>query len=201
MSVLKRLSALVLSLCLLMAAFSQALAEESTGDEVTRSDFSFSLLLHADGFPNDGAAHYEDWETFLSKLSLEGVVDVQRFLTNISRVYFDGGLCVNGKMALPFVYDGYHSYRYVRADALRGDSIHFQMHNFFEFMLKGYYFMGLPTQLIALPLYPEASYYLGTSYYQPIAEAVAGEGDRTVSYADLYELCETLDLIVNDEWD
>ena len=106
MSVLKRLSALVLSLCLLMAAFSQALAEESTGDEVTRSDFSFSLLLHADGFPNDGAAHYADWETFLSKLSLEGVVDVQRFLTNISRVYFDGGLCVNGKMALPFVYDG-----------------------------------------------------------------------------------------------
>ena len=63
MSVLKRLSALVLSLCLLMAAFSQALAEESAGDEVTRSDFSFSLLLHADGFPNDGAAHYEDWET------------------------------------------------------------------------------------------------------------------------------------------
>ena len=201
MSVLKRLSALVLSLCLLMAAFSQALAEESAGDEVTRSDFSFSLLLHADGFPNDGAAHYADWETFLSKLSLEGVVDVQRFLTNISRVYFDGGLCVNGKMALPFVYDGYHSYRYVRADALRGDSIHFQMHNFFEFMLKGYYFMGLPTQLIALPLYPEASYYLGASYYQPIAEAVAGEGDRTVSYADLYELCETLDLIVNDDWD
>ena len=189
MSVLKRLSALVLSLCLLMAAFSQALAEESAGDEVTRSDFSFSLLLHADGFPNDGAAHYADWETFLSKLSLEGVVDVQRFLTNISRVYFDGGLCVNGEMALPFVYDGYHSYRYVRADALRGDSIHFQMHNFFEFMLKGYYFMGLPTQLIALPLYPEASYYLGTSYYQPIAEAVAGEGDRTVSYAELYELC------------
>ena len=41
MSVLKRLSALVLSLCLLMAAFSQALAEESAGDEVTRSDFSF----------------------------------------------------------------------------------------------------------------------------------------------------------------
>lgn len=201
MSVLKRLSALVLSLCLLMAAFSQALAEESAGDEVTRSDFSFSLLLHADGFPNDGAAHYADWETFLSKLSLEGVVDVQRFLTNISRVYFDGGLCVNGEMALPFVYDGYHSYRYVRADALRGDSIHFQMHNFFEFMLKGYYFMGLPTQLIALPLYPEASYYLGTSYYQPIAEAVAGEGDRTVSHADLYELCETLDLIVNDDWD
>ena len=201
MNTFRKLCALILSLCLLAAVLSPALAEETAGDEVTRSDFSLSLLMHADGFPNDGAAHYADWEAFLSKLSLEGVIDVQRFLTNVSRVYFDGGLCLNGKMTLPFVYDGYHSYRYVRADALRGDSIHFQMHNFFEFMLKGYYFMGLPTQLIALPLYPEASYYLGTSYYQPIAEAVAGEGDRTVSYAELYELCETLDLIVNDDWD
>ena len=179
MNTFRKLCALILSLCLLAAVLSPALAEETAGDEVTRSDFSLSLLMHADGFPNDGAAHYADWEAFLSKLSLEGVIDVQRFLTNVSRVYFDGGLCLNGKMTLPFVYDGYHSYRYVRADALRGDSIHFQMHNFFEFMLKGYYFMGLPTQLIALPLYPEASYYLGTSYYQPIAEAVAGEGDRT----------------------
>lgn len=201
MNTFRKLCALILSLCLLAAVLSPALAEETAGDEVTRSDFSLSLLMHADGFPNDGAAHYADWEAFLSKLSLEGVIDVQRFLTNVSRVYFDGGLCLNGKMTLPFVYDGYHSYRYVRADALRGDSIHFQMHNFFEFMLKGYYFMGLPTQLIALPLYPEASYYLGTSYYQPIAEALAGEGDRTVSYAELYELCETLDLIVNDDWD
>ena len=67
--------------------------------------------------------HYADWEAFLSKLSLEGVIDVQRFLTNASRVYFDGGLCLNGKMTLPFVYDGYHSYRYVRADALRGDCL------------------------------------------------------------------------------
>ena len=60
--------------------FSPALAEETTGgDEVTRSDFTLSLLAHADGFPNDGAAHYADWEVFLSKLSLEGVIDVQRF--------------------------------------------------------------------------------------------------------------------------
>ena len=203
MYILKKLFALLLSLCLLTVALPAALAEEAqdAGDDVTRSDFTLSLQAHADGFPNDGAAHYADWETFLSKLSLEGVIDVQRFLTNISRVYFDGGLCVNGENVLPFVYDGYHSYRYVRADALRGDSIHFQMHNFFEFMLKGYYFMGLPTQLIALFLYPEASYYIGSSYYEPIAEALSGEGDRHVSHADLYELCEALDLIVNDDWD
>lgn len=202
MRAFQKLSALLLSLCLLAACLVPAAAEEAAGDDaVTRSDFQLSLLLNAEGFPNDGAAHYQDWQAFLNKLSLSGVIDVQRFLTPVSRVYFDGGLRVNGEMTLPFVYDGYHSYRYVRADALRGDSIHFQMHNFLEFMLKGYYFMGLPTQLIALLMYPEAGYYLGASYYQPIAEAAAGEGDRQVSHAELYELCETLDLIVTEDWD
>ncbi|MDO4350623.1 MAG: hypothetical protein Q4C35_08325 [Eubacteriales bacterium] len=197
-SVWKRLLALCLCVCV---APVWALAEEAAGDGVTRSAFTLSLALHPDGFPNDGAAHYRDWETLLNKLSLRGTVDVQRFLTPTSRVYFDGGLYVNGQESVPFVYDGYHSYRYIRSDALRGDSIHFQMHNFFEFMLKGYYFMGLPTQLIALFLYPEATYYLADSYYTPIAELLGGEGNRAVSHAELYELCEQLDLIVNEDFD
>ena len=75
MNTFRKLCALILSLCLLAAVLSPALAEETAGDEVTRSDFSLSLLMHADGFPNDGAAHYADWEAFLSKLSLEGVID------------------------------------------------------------------------------------------------------------------------------
>lgn len=97
MNTFRKLCALILSLCLLAAVLSPALAEETAGDEVTRSDFSLSLLMHADGFPNDGAAHYADWEAFLSKLSLEGVIDVQRFLTNVSRVYFDGGSASTAK--------------------------------------------------------------------------------------------------------
>jgi len=193
----KRLLALCLCVCLAPAC---ALAQED-GDGVTRSAFTLSLAVHPDGFPNDGAAHYRDWEAFLNKLSLRGTVDVQRFLTPVSRVYLEGGLYLNGEESVPFVYDGYHSYRYIRSEALRGDSIHFQMHNFFEFMLKGYYFMGLPTQLIALFLYPEATYYLADSYYTPIAGLLGGEGSRTVSHAELYELCEQLDLIVNEDFD
>ena len=191
----KRLLALCLCVCLMPA---WALAEDA-GDGVTRSVFTLSLSAHPDGFPNDGAAHYRDWAAFLDKISLRGTVDVQRFLTPLSRVYFDGGLYLNDRESIPFVYEGYYSFRYVRSDALRGDSIHFQMHNFFEFMLKGYYFMGLPTQLIALFLYPEATYYLAESYYTPVAELLGGEGDRTISHAELYELCEQLDLIVNED--
>ncbi len=201
----KRLTALTLTLALVLA-FTPALAliDDSAADmddSVTRSQFTLSLSADPAGFPDDGAAHYADWQTFLGRLSLRGTVDTQRFLTNQSRVFFDGGLYVEEREALPFTYDGYHSYRYVRSPALRGDSIHFQMHNFFEFMLKGYYFMGLPTQLIAPFLYPESSYYLGVNYYLPIQEVLGGEGDRTVESAELYELCETLDLIVTDDMD
>lgn len=197
-TIFSRALALLLCLCLLPAA---ALAEAADDGAVTRSNFSLSLNLHADGFPEGGTARYADWETFLSKVSLRGTVDTQRFLQPYSRVYFDGGLYLNEKLTVPFVYDGYHSYRYIRTPALAGASMHFQMHNFFEFMLKPYYFMDLPTQYLALLLYPEASYYVGDSYYTPIAALCAGTGNRTVEYADLYELCETLDLLVTDDMD
>ena len=191
----KRLVALLVCLCLLASA---ALAQE---DElaVTRSDFALSLSLHADAFPESNSVHYADWEHFLSKLSLEGVIDAQRFLQTYSRSYFSGGLCLNGEMALPFEYDDYYGFRYVRADALGGANIHFHMYNFFEFMLKGYFFMGLPTQLLAILMYPEASHRLGATYYAPIAEALGGDEARQVSYDDLYALCETLTLIAYDE--
>lgn len=97
MNTFRKLCALILSLCLLAAVLSPALAEETAGDEVTRSDFSLSLLMHADGFPNDGAAHYADWEAFLSKLSLEGVIDVQRFLTNVSACILTAGSASTAK--------------------------------------------------------------------------------------------------------
>lgn len=193
---------IALALCMVMLpalVLAPALAEEADDGAVTRSAFTLSLNLHAEGFPENGAANYQDWQAFLSKLSLRGTVDTQRFLQPFSRVYFDGGLYLNDRLAVPFVYDGYHSYRYVRSPALSGASIHFQMHNFFEFMLKPYYFMDLPTQYIALLLYPEASYYVADSYYTPIAELCAGEGERTVGYAELYELCETLDLLATED--
>lgn len=194
---LLRVVALLLCFSLLPIA---GIADTNDGTPVTRSDFSLSLRLHADGWPDDGAASYADWETLLNALSLRGVIDTQSFLQQYSRVYFNGGLYVDDKCAIPFEYDGYHSFRYVRSPALDGASVHFQMHNFFEFMLKGYYFMDLPTQLIALFMYPEASHYIGTAYYQPIAELLAGEGNRVIEYTDLYELAETLDLLVNEDW-
>ena len=245
---INRLCALTLALCLCALPTLASAADTYLPDgDVTHTDFTLSLALHADGFPQS-KAHLDDWETFLGKLSLAGAMDSLAMFTPDSRVYLNAALRLNGKDRLPFVYDGYHSYRYLTSPALNDEVLYFQMHNFLEFMLKPYFYMELPTQYLALLMYPEAAYWLGDSYYTPVKELLseardtalgdatapvttvandgegsltiiggadgptqiylatpdddAAEGDillYTVPYQDLYELCETLDLIVNDD--
>jgi hypothetical protein len=243
--------------------------------EVTHADFTLGFQLHADAFPQS-TAHLSDWETFLQKLTLRGSMDALAMFTPNSRVYLDGALQLNGEDQFPFTYDGYYSYRYLLSPAFSGEVLYFQMYNFLEFMLKPYYYMELPTQYLALLMYPEAAYWLGDSYYKPVAELLAQAKDDaltqqteaavtpvaasatpettvtdtavaettvadtaatdtvaqgasvgviggadgptaifvstpgsaaaetliyTIPYEDLYELCETLDLIVNDDTD
>lgn len=191
-----RMVATALCLCLLPGI---ALGDTALSDApVTHSQFEWSLALHADGFPQ-ATSRLMDWEAFLQKLQVKGYVNSQDWLQPESRVYMDAALQVQGKDRVPFVYDGYHSYRYIVSPALAGESVHLQMHNFFDFMLKPYFFMGLNTQYLAFLLYPEATTYLRNSYYPPIAEALAGTGTRNIPYQQLHELCETLDLPVLDD--
>lgn len=220
---LKRMVALILCLCLLPVL---AISEESEEDgawgwdedeyaqedvqpeatapapeekpAVIHSDFELTVNLHADGFP-ESTYRLRDWETFLQKITFKGSMNAMDFPNPYSRVYLNGGVYLDGQERLPFVYDAYHSYRYLISPAFRGDSVHFQMHNFFEFMLKPHDYWELPTQYLALLMYPEASYFIGDSYYTPIAEALAGNGTRTIPNEDLYELCELLDLTVIDD--
>ncbi len=191
-----RLIALALCLCLLPV---YALADTNDGTPVTRSDFTLTFSVSPENCPESGEHHYEDWKTYLNKIALKGVMDTQSFLSPYSRVYLNGGVYLNDGNAVPFEYDGYYSFRYLRSEALGGASVHFQMFNFFQFMLKGYYFLGLPTQLLALPLYPEATTALLQSYGDPIRETFLGEGDRTVSYDALYALCEELERLAQDD--
>ncbi len=187
----KRIATTLLCLCLLPAI---ALAETPT----YHSEFDFSLGLHADGFP-ESTPRLKEWESFLQKLSVKGYANTLDFLRPYNRAYFNGGLYVNGVERIPFIFDNYHSYRYFISPAVKNESIHFQMHNFFEFMLKPYYYMGLPTQYLALLLYPDASVYVEESYFLPLLYALAGSGTRNIPYDDLYQLCEKLDPLVNDD--
>ncbi len=202
-SIFTRMLALCLCLCLLpVYAFAETRFEDiNDGTPVTHSDLELSFHLYADGYPDDGLLHYQDWESFLNKLSLRGSMDSQSFPAVFDRVYFDGGLYLNDKLTIPFEYDGYSSFRYLRSPALGGASIHFQMLNFFQFMLKPYYYMYMPTQYIALALYPEAWIEMWQKYAQPIAAAAAGEGSRSVSHEQLIALAQQLnDIILVDDY-
>jgi hypothetical protein len=167
-----RLCALAMALCLCVP-LAPASAETFLPDgEVTHTDFTLQLTLHADGFPA-GKAHLKAWETFLSKLDLKGSADTLALFTPLSRAYLNASLRLNGKDTLPFVYDQYYSFRYLISPALNNEPLFFQMYNFQEFMLKPYYYMELPTQYLALLMYPDAAYWLGDSYYTPVAELLA----------------------------
>ena len=201
-----------LVLCLLLPAMAAADTYLSQEDAV-HVDFTLGLGLHADGFPQS-KAHLDDWETFLKRLTLRGSLDGQAFLEPESRVYMEAALRIDGEDKIPFTYDGYHSYRYLVSPMFRNDSIHFQMHNFFDFMLKPYYFMELPTQYLALFLYPNATYFIADSFYTPMADMIAEAKETALAKADgeaadvlrfkipyerLFELCETLDYVTTDD--
>lgn len=188
-TLIAKLTALALALCL-CALPSLSVADTYLPDgAVTHTDFTLGLKLHADGFPQS-KAHLSDWETFLDKLDMRGSMDALALFTPDSRVYLDAALRLNGKSQIPFVYDGYHSYRYLISPAFNNEVLHFQMHNFLEFMLKPYYYMELPTQYLALLMYPEASYWIGDSYYTPVAEAIASARADAVEEASQTEADE-----------
>jgi len=195
-TILRRLMALCLVLCLLPVG---GLAFNGDESPVTRSDFSFRLYVNPDAFPKDGKAHYQDWAELLDKISVKGRVDSQHAFEFENRVYMDAGLYLHDELKIPFDYDSYVTYRYMSSPALDGSFVHFHMDNFFQFMFKGYYFMGLPTQLIGLLMYPEATTHLFGRYEDLLAPVFEGEDSRVIDYDTLYELCQELNLIVQED--
>ena len=199
----RRALALLLALCLLpAAALGQAAspAEEWPVDSsaVTRADFDLSVQLHADAFPADGLTDYQGWETLLSKLRLSGVMDLQRFPRPNNRMYMEAQILLNDRELTRFSFEDYWGFRYVRSPALCNRSIHFQMDNYLEFMLKPYDYYELPTQYISLLTYPEVTAYLAESYEDALTPYFHGEGSRTISYDDLYQLCQDMDAVMTE---
>ncbi|MCL1854295.1 MAG: hypothetical protein FWF86_01060 [Clostridia bacterium] len=194
-----RILSMLICLCLLpLAAQTESSTYIPLDSQAIHSEINLRLGLRADGFPGD-VTGMKAWEEFLQKLSLKGALDTIDFGKPINRIYFNGGLYVNDVVRIPFIYDGYHSYRYLVSPAFRNESIHFQMHNFFQFMYKLYYYTDLPTQHIALLLYPEAAYYVWDSYYGSLHDALDSKETRTVSIESLRALCQQMNRYVTDD--
>ena len=203
----KRILALLLCLCLLPCAafavtddvYAAAMAAAADDSPVTRSDFELLFHFYADGFPDDGMMHYADWEALVDKISIRGMMDSQNFPRPTNRVYVDGGVYLNDKLTVPFEYDAYSTLRFLKSPALGGENIFFHMDNFFEFMLKPYKYIMLQTQNAALALYPEAWLTLKDMYLTPLKAAIGEGGTRTVSYDDLYALCDELNVMALED--
>ena len=160
----------------------------SPEESVTHAAFTLSAQIHEDGFP-PVEAHLKDWETFLSKLTLTGDLYGTRFLQLDSRTYMEGALNIDGEEIIPFTYDGYGDNRYFLSPALRNDAVLFQMNAIFDFMLKPFFYLGLPTNYIALVLYPNATWDLAERYYTPIRDMLdAARGQALAQAGDAEEL-------------
>ena len=194
-----RLISLLLCLCLLPTT---ALGYGETPvyqDPVTHSDIELEFRVHPDAFPDNTNADLLGWKAFLKKLSFRGSLDVQNPLTDKVRAWFDGGLYINERLTVPFQVDVYFAFRYLQSRIFKGENIFFKMENFLEFMMKPRYFMDLPTDYIALLMYPEAALDMRDRFYTPLAELCQGEGDRVVAYDDLYDLALSWeDMYMND---
>ena len=196
-----RFTALLLCLCLLPTIALGYGEVPVFRDPVTHTDMTLTFDLFPEAFPDQSAADFKGWQEFLRKLSFKGGLDVQNPLTENVRAWFDGGLYMNDRMTVPFQVDVYFAFRYFQSRALKGESMFFKMENFFEFMMKPRYFMDLPTELIALLMYPEATLEMRDRFYTPLAELCKGTGDRVVSYDDLYDLCLSWERMYENDWE
>lgn len=189
----------LLAVCLLPVAALAAEGDIPLDQPITYTDFTIRLGMDASAFPQSNS-RLTDWQGFLDRLSLTGTAVTMDLLGPLNRVHLLGDLQLDGRTVLPFQHEQYCNYFYLQSPVLDNDIIHFQMDNFFNFMLKPYFFMGLGTQYLGLLLYPHATAFMARSYYEPLAEACAGTGERVVSYDTLYDVCLKLDELMTDDW-
>ena len=210
---MKTLATRILLLILCVALPCGAMAQSTAPDrDVVYADFTLGVALHADGFPPVDA-HLKAWQSFLSRLTLTGSMNVVDFLQQYdSRLYMEAAINIDDEETIPFTIDEYGNYYFLISPALRGDSTLFDMHSYFEFMLKPFFYLGLPTNYLALLTYPSAIWYIGQMYYTPISDMMAAAHESAVD-ADalsdnltytipsdrLLALCGELNALITDD--
>ena len=190
-----------------------AMAETAApAQPVVHADFTLGMNLHADGFPAVDL-HVADWEQYLQRISLAGSLDVRNFLKPDNRFYLQSVLRLDDQESIPLVVDGYGTNRYLMTPMLRNEPVKFHMHSYIEFMMKFFYYQGLPMNYVALLTYPETIWYVADQYATVVADAFAtarkaaavSEGDTTtpltytLSYEEMQSLCASLNAIVTED--
>jgi len=209
-TMIRRLVLIILCLAVPCAAMAQS---EDAADAVVHAAFTMGLGLHADGFPTANQ-HLADWEKFLDTLTLTGSLDGRNILKPDSRVFMQTALCLDGEEIIPFTFDNYGRERYMISPMLRDEPVLFYMYSYIEFMMKFYFYLGLPSNYIALLTYPDALWDILNGYATPVADAMTSahaaaleaQGDDapetltyTIPYADMLALCNALNAMVTED--
>lgn len=148
---------------LLILIVSSQIAIKSVYAIVDHNRIEFSTRLEV----NDGFSYltpnHKSWKEFLEKFKLSGYAIYKDLFTVNEQIYMASNIYLNNRFLLDLDYTGNQQFYYIGSNALN-EKLHFNGYNYYEFMLKGYFFLNLPTPKIALLTYPYGLYMA----YKPI---------------------------------
>ena len=174
----------ILASILLVLIFSVEIAYAHPMNGYDYISYKARLEVDEDGF-SQMSSNYKDWKEFLEKFSLTGFVQYADLFNKDEIIDTYNKLFINDKLMLDFDVNGNQQFYWVHSDALN-QRLHFNANNYYEFMLKGYFFLNLPTQKIAVLTYPFGLY----SAFKPFSDFIKEyidpiDHDMTIPYAEI----------------
>lgn len=168
----------------------------------------FKTITYEMNFEVDDAAFPEsmhsakDWKTFLEKFSVKGIAHFKDLFRDDEMIEGAADIYLNNKLLLDLLHSGTQQYFSITSksmDAYFG----FNAHNYYEFMLKGYFFLGLPTHYIALLSYPNGAYQALNNIYKFLAKHFRIDEKmetNEISYEKLTQIAEEASRFFDEEY-
>ncbi len=176
-----------------------------------------TILVRADGFKTityeanfevDDTAFPEtmhsakDWKSFLEKFSLKGYAHFKNLFDIEEVLEGEADLYLKNKLLLDLNHTGNQQYFWIGSKNIN-NFFAFNAHNYYEFMLKGYFFLGLPTNYIAVLSYPNGAVQAIRNIYNFIAKRfyVDPNDEKTeFSYEELHAIAEEVSSFFDEEY-
>lgn len=182
---------LAILLCVLCFT-SFALAEPAK-----QMQYKLHLSVDNTAFP---ANIHKDWKAFLEKFSVSGEMCFESLFTKQEKIDGTAHIFVRDKKLLHIEHLGNQQYVSINSHSLGYKIWYFNFHNFYEFMLKPYFFMGLPTQYIALLAYPFGAYKAISNMQQFLAEHIYKAESTEISFEELQTIAQAMSAFFDEEY-
>ncbi len=162
-------------------------------------DYSIKFALNENGFP-ENTKNIKDWKITFDKLKLVGNADIKNlFYKEDELIISDNNIMLNDKLLLNFNTNGNQQYLWLKSKSIPPFKPFLNMFNFYEFMLKGYFFMGLPTNSLAIVGYPYGAYRAFRPFYNLMYDSFYTDESKTFSYEELSEFATKIGSLLDEE--